>query len=477
MKFLFFGAGSIGKRHMRNIRDVLGSSANIIVYSHKQDKEKAEKLKKDIGAESFYDMDAAFDEKPDAVFITNPTSMHMEIALKAADKGIHIFMEKPVSHNMAHMDKLGQLIKNKGIVFFIGYDMRFNPVLKKLKPLLKDDPIGNIVSVSAECGSYLPDWRPEQDYTRSYSASKDMGGGVLLDLSHEIDYLIWLFGSVDDVTGYVEKRSSLEIDSDDNANLILSFSKTKFKGLKAILHLDYLQRDPSRRLKIVGEGGTIEADMISGKLSMHKPEKGWEEISLKTDSSDSKDPYVEELEIFLGAIKGAEGSPERVIGFDHGRHVMEVIEAALKSSRLARVVSTNEVYDKEKVSQVSEGKTIGIICARGGSKGVPGKNIKDLAGKPLIAYSIEEAKKSRMIDRLIVSTDDKKIAEVAEKYGAEVPFMRPSELATDTAGKIPAIQHAIRWLEDNEKEKVGIVVDIDPTSPLKSSDDINSCIR
>lgn len=112
-------------------------------------------------------------------------------------------------------------------------------------------------------------------------------------------------------------------------------------------------------------------------------------------------------------------------------------------------------------------KILGIITARGGSKGIPGKNIKPLAGKPLIAYTIEAAKKSGALDRLILTTDDEKIADVAKNYGCEVPFMRPAELARDDTPTMPVIQHALGWLKENEKYEPEAIMILQPTSPLR----------
>ena len=122
-------------------------------------------------------------------------------------------------------------------------------------------------------------------------------------------------------------------------------------------------------------------------------------------------------------------------------------------------------------------KIVAVICARGGSKGVPGKNVRPLAGKPLIVHTIETAKKCRLIDKIIVSTDSPQIAEIARASGAGVPFMRPPELATDTAPKLPAIQHAVRFLIEQQAYLPDIVVDLDPTSPLRTVKDIEACIK
>lgn len=123
-----------------------------------------------------------------------------------------------------------------------------------------------------------------------------------------------------------------------------------------------------------------------------------------------------------------------------------------------------------------EKKIILTICARGGSKGLPGKNVKSLLGKPLIAYSIEQAKSLGWVDRIVISTDDPKIKKVAEKLGIEVPFMRPQELATDTAPKIPVFLHAIQEAEKHWREKYDIWVDLDATSPLRFTSDIKEAV-
>ena len=120
---------------------------------------------------------------------------------------------------------------------------------------------------------------------------------------------------------------------------------------------------------------------------------------------------------------------------------------------------------------------LAIIQARGGSKTIPGKNIKLIAGKPLISWTIEEAKKSKYIDRIVVSTDDKKIAAVAKKYGAEVPFLRPKKLAADKAKSIDLLQHALWWLKENENYCPDVVVQLKPTNPLRKAVHIDNCIK
>ncbi|MFH0831783.1 MAG: acylneuraminate cytidylyltransferase family protein [archaeon] len=126
---------------------------------------------------------------------------------------------------------------------------------------------------------------------------------------------------------------------------------------------------------------------------------------------------------------------------------------------------------------MKKGNIFGVITARGGSKGVPRKNVRDLSGKPLIAYTIEEALKSNLLDRVVVSTDDAEIAEISRKYGAEVPFMRPAELATDTAHHPEVIEHAVSWLESHDNYPVYAVMTLQPTSPLRTAEHIDKGIE
>src|SRR5207247_240830 len=122
-------------------------------------------------------------------------------------------------------------------------------------------------------------------------------------------------------------------------------------------------------------------------------------------------------------------------------------------------------------------KPLATICARGGSSGVPRKNVRPMCGKPLIAFTIETALRCRVLDRVIVTTDDAEIRDVALRYGAEVPFLRPPELATDRASKWPVLRHAVGFLEKTEGYRCDVVVDLDPTSPLREADDIEGCLH
>jgi CMP-N,N'-diacetyllegionaminic acid synthase len=122
-------------------------------------------------------------------------------------------------------------------------------------------------------------------------------------------------------------------------------------------------------------------------------------------------------------------------------------------------------------------RILGVITARGGSKGIPRKNIKDLAGKPLIAYTIEEAKKSKLLTRCVVSTDDIEIAETSKKYGADIPFMRPVKIAQDKSTSMEVVEHALKYLKDELNEEYDYLMILQPTSPLRIAEDIDKSIE
>ncbi|MCD4760919.1 acylneuraminate cytidylyltransferase family protein [bacterium] len=137
---------------------------------------------------------------------------------------------------------------------------------------------------------------------------------------------------------------------------------------------------------------------------------------------------------------------------------------------------------KDKQQRISNGvykdkKILGVITARGGSKGIPRKNIKDLAGKPLIAYTIEAAKASKLLTRCVVSTDDDEIAEISKQYGADIPFMRPSELAQDQSTSMEVVQHLLKTMKEDFSEEYDYLMILQPTSPLRSAEDIDQSIK
>jgi len=318
MKALVIGCGSIGERHIKNLIDM--GIKDIIAYDIIE--EKTKEIKQKYGIETHKELDDALKEKPDAVLVCTPTNIHIPTALKAIDNNCHVFIEKPISHNLDGIDELIKKAEEKNLAIMTGYNLRFHPGLKLVKNLLDKGKIGRPLTARVEYGQYMPDWRPEQDYRKVYSAKRDMGGGIVLDASHEIDYIRWLFGDVKNILAFVNKLSKLDIDVEDTADAIIRTEN----GSIIALHLDALNRIYTRFCKIVGEKGTIIWDYADKTVKLYEENK--EPKTFKFDI-DMNDVYKDELKYFLECIRsGKKPEPD---GND-GKRVLEIAIAIKKSS-------------------------------------------------------------------------------------------------------------------------------------------------
>ena len=326
MKYLFVGLGSIGKRHLKNLRSL--TKDKIIAYrTTNKDKEL---LEKEFGVVTYTDLDEALKEKPDVVFITNPTSLHIPISQKLAENGCHLFIEKPISHNMEGVEKLFNTVEKQGKVCFLAFCMRFHPNLLKIKELLDKKVLGKISFAQINFGSYLPDWHPYEDYRKSYAAIEKLGGGVLLTIIHEIDYTYWLFGEFKEVTTLLTNSGIFEMDVED----VVSGVATTKSGVKLEIHLDYLQKPPVRTCLIVGEKGKIAWDFFAKTVKHYDKETdGWSEY--KAEKFDNNDMYVDELKHFLECVK--ENKPCSIPSKDV-IDVMKIVDAIRESSSTKRTI-------------------------------------------------------------------------------------------------------------------------------------------
>ncbi|HID72311.1 TPA: Gfo/Idh/MocA family oxidoreductase [Candidatus Micrarchaeota archaeon] len=315
MRILVVGCGSIGKRHLKNLKD---AGVEEIMACDVSD-ENLEFAKNEAGAETFKDMDEALEKKPDAVMICTPPHLHLAMAKKVLEKGLNLFLEKPVAEKLDGLDELEKLCDGK--VVLVGYNLRFNPCLEEAKRLIEEGAIGRVMNIDAYYGNYLPNWRPNMDYRKVYSSQKDMGGGIILDCSHEIDYILWLMGKARSVTCTATKASSLELDVEDIAEVNFRFDD----GRIAHAHLDFVRPDLRRTCDIVGEKGTISIDLIEYKLRIFRDGK-WEEKGFEGGPSIA---YVRQLAHFLECLK--EKKQTRV-KMDDGIETLRVSLAARESS-------------------------------------------------------------------------------------------------------------------------------------------------
>jgi predicted dehydrogenase len=313
---LVVGSGSIGRRHMRNLRAV--GLQHLAACDPNPDR--LAPMETELGIQPFMDFEQAMDAtQPDLVFVCSPPVFHVPQALQAVQAGAHVFIEKPLSHTLDGVDELIAEAKVRQRVVQVGYNLRFYPGLQKVKQLVDDGAIGRILWARVEVGQYLPDWRPWQDYRQSYTARRDLGGGIILDASHELDYVIWLLGQPTEVRCMAGKVSDLEVDVEDCATVLLRFAS----GAHADVHMDFVQRGYARSCKLVGEQGTIIWDYPAHQVRIYRTgTDSWEVIPYTFNSNDM---YVAEVQHFLGCVNRA-ATP--LVDLKQAKRVLEVAVAA-----------------------------------------------------------------------------------------------------------------------------------------------------
>ncbi len=283
MKILFFGLGSIGQRHAKILKE--NYDFDLLAFrSGKNSPGNPLKIRELISWKNVEEI------RPDAVFITNPTFMHIDTALKCCELNLKMFIEKPVDCSEENLHLLTNNVKRKELVTYIAYNLRFHPVIEYLKDFLKDKIIYNAVIYNS---SYLPDWRPGTDHLKSYSANAAMGGGVILDLSHEFDYINYLFGPVISIAGNVKKASNVSVDAEDTMDAIIKTEKVDVN-----LHQDYLSLHRERTLKINCETGYIHGDLVNSRIEF----KGFKKSFVKDFDSDWNAMYRKQIDYFLNNI-------------------------------------------------------------------------------------------------------------------------------------------------------------------------------
>ena len=328
---LIVGLGSIGRRHLEVIRSLF-PGINIIALRHNQFDNYDLKI---LGlTQCVSSISDAIELNPQVAIISNPASKHIEIAKKLAKKGVNLLIEKPISDSSKGVLELIEICYQNSVILMTGYNLRFLPSLMEFRNLIQSKKIGKIYSIRSEVGQYLPDWRPELDYKLSVSAQKKMGGGALLELSHEIDYLSWIFGEIDWVKSHVSKQSDLEIDVEDSAQVILGFKKNDGKVLTASLNIDFIRHDTTRKCFAIGEKGTILWDGVKGQVELFaKYKHGWE--VLFSSNVDKNFTYAEEIKSFFSSVEHNKiPSITGEDGFQTLRIIEKIKESSVKNSKV-----------------------------------------------------------------------------------------------------------------------------------------------
>lgn len=311
MKILIMGLGGIGQRHLRNLRTLRGNDLEIIAYDPRPNPpvltdqlkvEEGTRLEQKYNLAIYTDIEQAMAQKPRAAFICNPTSLHIPAALRAAREGCALFIEKPLSHNLEHVDELIRLVENRALPAVVGYQMRFHPCLQRLFTLVQEKKVGRILSVRAVVGEYLPGWHTYEDYRQGYAARQDLGGGVILSQIHELDYLYWLFGMPRRLFGLGGHLSSLEVDVEDTADVLME-CMLDGHPISVSLHQDYIQKPASRSCEIVGDVGKILVDLRALSVDVYDGEGNHVEAE-SYEGFQRNQMFLDELSYFLDGMQG-----------------------------------------------------------------------------------------------------------------------------------------------------------------------------
>lgn len=321
-RILIIGYGSIGKRHLHLSRNLF-PDADIRVLRHLKSISTPEKSNG-----CFNNIEDALDFAPQLAVIASPATFHTEVAIKLTEWGVHLLIEKPLSASQESVKRLLDLSVQNNTVILVGYNLRYLSSLQEFRSALHLQKIGKVLSVRCEAGQFLPSWRPNTDYKKSVSALSKLGGGVLLELSHEIDYLRWIFGEVEWVTAILSQQSDLEIDVEDTAHLIFGFTPNTISKIQVIasVDLDFIRHDTARSCTVIGDKGSLRWNGLAGTVEQFNLDsKIWVEVF----RDEEMDSYVSEWKHFLNCISGDE---KPLITGKDGLKIIEIIESARKSS-------------------------------------------------------------------------------------------------------------------------------------------------
>lgn len=334
-RLLVVGAGSSGRRHLRIARELL-PDARIALVSRTA----ADDLSSTFGSRRFSTIEEAMEIRPDAAIVANPATLHLEAAMPLAAHGVHLLIEKPLAASEAGVGDLARASAERRSIVMVGYNLRFLPSLVRFREMLGEGRIGRVLSVRAEVGQWLPSWRPEQDYRTGVSARSQLGGGALLELSHEIDYLRWLFGDVEWVAAVELRLSDLEIDVEDTAHLLLGLAGRGKAPIVATLSMDFVRRDATRICTAIGSEGSLRWDGIADSVGIFEPAKGaWQ--TLFQGSRNADESYVAELRHFIESVSG---DRQPALNLADGLAAIRVVDAARLSSRTGARVTLDGGY-------------------------------------------------------------------------------------------------------------------------------------
>ena len=331
MKIAVIGCGSIGRRHIRNL-----IALNVgDILAHDKDAGRLDAVKTDFGVRTLGSLPEILAQRPGAAVVCTPNSLHVSIAYEFAKAGTHLFIEKPLSHNLDGVDQLLADVRRQRLVTMVGCNFKFHPSFLKMKEILQSGVLGRVLSARCQFGQYLPDWHPWEDYRGSYSARSDLGGGILLD-SHEFDYMQWFLGDVSELFCFAAKVSGLEIDTEDTAEVLLKFQS----GAIAEIHLDYTQRAYQRNYEFFGENGTLKWDFNDRSVRLYLASENKWEVFEEPRTYDLNEMYKEQMKHFIESIQN---QTKTITDIFAALKTLKLIMAAKASSKDGQMKTLGEV--------------------------------------------------------------------------------------------------------------------------------------
>lgn len=330
--FLVIGSGSIARRHMGNIRKMYPDARIGCLSASGRIMNPVELVE---GVVIYTSLDNALADRPTMAIVASPAPFHVEQAEALVGEGIPVLIEKPLSDSFQRFNATANLLLEEQGTAVVAYNLRFLPSAGVTKQIIESGKLGRIHSVSVDVGQYLPDWRPASDYRNNVSAQRSLGGGVLLELSHELDYIQWLFGAVQNVYCVSRTSGTLELDVEDQIDALL----TSECGLVINLHMDFLQRAPVRCCKVIAEHGSLEWNLLKNSVTLHR-NAGESTIFFEDADYDRNQMYVDELAHFVAV---ANGSSSPFVTVAQGLSILKLVDALKHSSATRSVVSLKEV--------------------------------------------------------------------------------------------------------------------------------------
>lgn len=325
-EILIAGLGSVGRRHLTNLRALGWRDVRIYRTGHSA----LPDVDMDgVGVDC--DLTAALARRPLAVIVANPSACHLPVALAAARAGAHLLIEKPLSHDLSGIDELERVIETRGLTALVGFQLRFNPGLRQVRSWITSGAIGEVVSVQAHWGEYLPDLHPWEDYRAGYAPRPDPGGGVLLTLCHPFDYLRWLVGNLENVSAIESRQDALGLAVETSIDATLCFTS----GASGHLHVNFVEQPTTHGVAIIGTQGTATWNQSDHAARLYRAaSRSWQAVAAP-DGFELNDMFLDQMRHFLACLRGEE-QPVCTIG--DGRAALEAVLAVMRA--LAEAVST-----------------------------------------------------------------------------------------------------------------------------------------